>query len=52
MDETRREVQTCSSAENRRKETEGEGKIQNKPKKQIESEVGCGGVGGEGLTTL
>lgn len=28
------------STENRKRETEGEGKIQNKPKKQIESEQG------------
>lgn len=47
-DKTRTEVRTHGGAEDHGRETKGEGKMQNKTKKQIESE------GGErkGLTTL
>lgn len=47
--ETRREVKTRNSAENHGREREGEGKMQNKPRKQIESE---GGEREKGFTML
>lgn len=38
--DSERSVQARNSTENHGRETEGEGEIQNKPKKQIESEQG------------